>query len=158
MNNIYKTKYPPNHKPVMVWDGQCGFCAFWIKRWEKMTGAEIDYRPYASAHHDFPDISIQDFRQAVRLIEPNGSVFSGAEAALRSFQYGGRWNWLWPLYVEKKWFRVPSNAIYDWIAKHRSFMQKVTIALFGRNPERLKPFWVIYAIALFLLIAWWIAL
>lgn len=136
----------------MVWDGQCGFCAFWITRWKKMTHGEIDYRPYAEVASDFPDIELKAFQQAVRLIEPSGRVFSGAEAAFRSFQYGTSWGWLWPLYAEKAWFRTICNALYDWIAKHRSFMQKLTVALFGNNPEKLKRYWLLYLLILLVII------
>lgn len=131
----------------MVWDGHCGFCAYWITRWDKMTRGLINYRPYSDVAEDFPDIDPKAFQQAVRLIEPDGRVFSGAEAALRSFTYARSWGWLYPLYVEKKWFRKPANALYDWVAKHRPLMQKLTIALFGKNPEKLKHFWAIYMLA-----------
>lgn len=117
-----------------------------------MTCGEIDYRPYAEVASDFPDIDLKAFQQAVRLIEPSGRVFSGAEAAFRSFQYGTSWGWLWPLYVENKWFRIPSNATYDWIAKHRLFMQNLTVALLGSNPEKLKRYWLLYLLTLLVII------
>lgn len=145
---IKNTDYPPSNKPLMVWDGHCGFCAFWITRWKRMTRGAIDYRTYAEVADDFPDIDVKAFQQAVRLLEPNGRVFSGAEAAFRSFQYGTSWGWLWPLYVENKWLRIPSNAVYDWIAKHRPLMQKITVALLGNNPEKLKHYWVLYILAI----------
>ena len=132
----------------MVWDGHCGFCAWWITRWNKMTRGEIDYRPYSEVYRDFPDIALTAFQQAVRLIEPSGQVFSGAEAAFKSFTYARSWGWLYPLYVEKKWFRKPANALYDWVAKHRSLMQKITVSMFGNNPEKLKHFWALYLLVL----------
>lgn len=134
----------------MIWDGNCGFCAWWITRWNKMTRGEIDYHPYSEVSQDFPDIDLKAFQQAVRLIEPSGRVFSGAEAAFRSFIYGTSWGWLWPLYTKKKWFGSLANAFYDWVAKHRPLMQKITVVMFGGNPEKLKHFWAIYALALIL--------
>lgn len=33
-------------RPIMIWDGECGFCARWIKRWERITGDKIQYVQY----------------------------------------------------------------------------------------------------------------
>lgn len=117
-----------------------------------MTHDKINYQPYEKVAHDFPDIEIKAFQQAVRLIEPDGRVFSGAEAALRTFQYGTRWNRVYPLYVNKKWFRAVCNSAYDWIAKHRQFMHKLSVALFGSNPENLRHYWILYLLGLVALI------
>ncbi|HKL40077.1 MAG TPA: DCC1-like thiol-disulfide oxidoreductase family protein [Cryomorphaceae bacterium] len=128
----------------MVWDGNCAFCHYWIVRWNKMSGDSIDYRPYNEVADKYPDIEVENFQRAVRFIEPDGRIYSGAAAAYRSFTYGTSWRWLWKIYRDQKWFRKLSNWAYDIVAKNRPFLFKVTRLLFGSNPEKIRPYWLIY--------------
>ncbi len=146
---IYKTQYPPLHKGVLIWDGQCGFCKYWVTRWHNMTGDTLDYLTFQDASVDFPDIPLKEFKKASRIIEPDGRVYSGPDSAYRSYDYakkGYPWH-AW--YLKSPVFRWISDHAYNWIAKHRSFMFKVTVAFFGRNPLSLKPYWLIYLILVF---------
>src|SRR6056297_2432479 len=131
---------------MMVWDTHCKFCFYWIVRWNKMTGDSIEYRPYTEVSQAYPDIEVKAFQRAVRLIETDGTIYSGAGAAYRSFTYGTRWVWLWEFYRGQRWFRNLSDAVYDWIAKNRPFMLKVTHLFFGKNPERSRPYWLVYIV------------
>jgi len=67
-------------RPVMVYDGDCGFCQRWILRWQKITGDKIQYVPYQffaiddkEKLRDFPKISIDDCRKAVQFALPDGT-------------------------------------------------------------------------------------
>ncbi|MGI8893042.1 MAG: thiol-disulfide oxidoreductase DCC family protein, partial [Bacteroidia bacterium] len=68
----------------MVWDGECGFCHYWIIRWKMITGDKIEYNTFQNVAGNFPDIPVDRFREAVRLIETDGSISSGPKAAFRS--------------------------------------------------------------------------
>jgi hypothetical protein len=46
-----------------------------------------------------------------------------------------------------------SDQGYNYIAKNRPFMFKLTKTLFGERPEKLSRYWLIYTIALVVLIA-----
>lgn len=137
---------------MMVWDGACGFCRYWVVRWQKITGEAVTYRPYEAVAEKFPDIEIKTFQRAVRFIEKDGSIYSGAGAAYRAFTYATKWGWIWKIYRDQKWFRTLSDATYDLIAKHRPFMLRVTHLLFGTNPEKTRPYWLIYLVLIALLI------
>ncbi|MDC7996050.1 thiol-disulfide oxidoreductase DCC family protein [Altibacter sp. HG106] len=145
-----KTKYPPEHKPVLVWDGECGFCAFWVQRWKKKTQGRIDFVTYQEIASHFQDIPLKEFKKASRLIEPDGSVFSGPDSAYRSYSYSAhplpwhRW------YTNFRWFTWLSDHGYNVIAKNRPFFFRVTRILFGNNPEKLRPYWLLYLLVLFL--------
>lgn len=139
-----RTNYPPQAKPIMVWDGACGFCKYWITRWSKFTGSKVVYEPYQTAAERFLDIDVVHFKQASRLIEADGSIFSGPRSAYRTFTYGGKWAFLDKWYVEKKWFQSLSDISYAWIERNRNFLFKVTKALFGSDPHEVRPFWMIY--------------
>ncbi|MFO7977662.1 MAG: DCC1-like thiol-disulfide oxidoreductase family protein [Bacteroidales bacterium] len=139
-----RTKYPPSSKPLMAWDGNCGFCHYWIIRWKTFTGDNVEYKPYSQAAPQFPDIDLKYFRQAVRFIDVDGKIYTGPAAAYRSFQYGKRWKWLMPLYEKCKPVEVVSDQCYSFISKRRPFMYKVTVALWGKNPYRQKNYWAYY--------------
>jgi predicted DCC family thiol-disulfide oxidoreductase YuxK len=103
----------PPPKPVMVFDADCNFCRRWIARWRKATGERIEYLPLQSPRiaEQFPEVPREKFERAVFLIEPDGSVFTGAAAVFRT---RGRW-WL---------YRLPgvgpvSEAAYRLVARNR---------------------------------------
>ncbi len=135
----------------MVWDGHCGFCRYWTTRWKKITKDKVEYRPFQDTAADFGDIDVKHFKQASRLIETDGRVYSGPRSAYRTFTYGSKWAFLDNWYQNKKWFQKLSDKAYTWVAKNRNFMFKLTKALYGSDPESIRPFWVIYVcIALYL--------
>lgn len=148
---IARTNYPPSYKPLMVWDGRCGFCHYWVIRWKMATDDKIDYAPYQEAAGLFPDIPRDRFKEAVRLIDIDGRVYNGPEAAFRSYFIGDKMLWLERLYRENRIFRNISDHGYQWISNHRPFMYNLTISMFGKNPAKLKYYWLGYA-AIFLIV------
>ncbi len=72
----------------MIYDGDCGFCRGWIRRWQLATGDRVEYAPFQEAAERFPHIPREQFARAVHLIEPNGDVLTGARAVFRSLAFG----------------------------------------------------------------------
>ena len=107
-------------KPTLLWDGECLFCAHWIRRWEKWVGPAIDYRTYQEAISDFPQVREADCEKAVQLILPDGRVYSAAHAVLRSLALGGRAPWLLVRYERSLAFRRCTEAAYRFVAANRS--------------------------------------
>lgn len=141
-SKIERTEFPPPERPMMVWDGKCGFCNYWIRRWKSKTGDRINYKTFQEIAGHFKDIPLKEFKKASRLIEPNGLVYSGPDSAFRSFTYFENTDYRWHRwYSEYKWFATLSNHGYNFIAKHRGCMFTITKIFFGKNPESLKPFW-----------------
>ena len=136
----------------MLWDGDCGFCRYWVIRWQSITGNIIDYRPYQEAAADFPDIDRELFREASRLIDLDGRVFSGPSSAYRSVYLAGKYRFLHQWYLSDGAFRWLSDQAYEFIAQRRNLMFRLTKALFGSNPRDVKPFWVIYLAVIFYLL------
>ena len=143
---ISKTKYPPRSRTLMIWDGDCGFCRYWITRWQKFTDEKIEYQPYQSVAKNIPDIAIIHFKRASRLIETDGRVYSGPRSAYRSFTYGSKWGFLDRWYEKSSIFQSLSDRLYNWVVKNRHLMFRLTKAMFGSNPEQVRPFWVIYLV------------
>src|SRR4051812_7407012 len=75
--------HPPK-RPLLIYDGDCGFCRAWIRRWRQMTGDRVDY----AISQDFaitslyPEIPAERYKSSVQLILPDGRVLYGAEAVL----------------------------------------------------------------------------
>ncbi|MCI0612886.1 DUF393 domain-containing protein, partial [bacterium] len=67
-------------KPILIYDGDCGFCKLWIARWKQITADKVDYAPYQEAASQFPQIPEDDFRKSVQFIDADGKISKGAEA------------------------------------------------------------------------------
>src|SRR5438874_7272648 len=76
----------PPPKPVVIYDGECMFCCFWIRRWQQTTCQAVDYLAFqdGDAAERFPELPPQQLQTALHLVTSDGSVFSGAEAAFRA--------------------------------------------------------------------------
>src|SRR5689334_8532572 len=62
----------PEPRPLMVFDGECGFCRAWIARWQRVTGARVAYEPFQTAAARHPEVPLEDFRAAVHLLGADG--------------------------------------------------------------------------------------
>ncbi len=133
-------------KPLMAWDGKCGFCHYWVIKWKILTGDKVEYKPFQKAYQDFPDIDLSVFRKAIHFIDTDGKVYSGPAAVFQALhKYGSKWKWVMPLYRKVWFFRAPSNLFYSFVTRNRVWIYEFTIRLFGKNPARPKHYWAIYA-------------
>ncbi len=121
----------PQTKPVLVYDGECGFCKMWVRRWQRRTAGAIAYAPFQEAAPRFPHIPPGDFAAALKLIMPGGRVYSGAEAVFRSLALAGHRRWLLWSYEHVPGFQSVSEAVYRFIAAHRPILYPISRALFG---------------------------
>src|SRR5712692_10008101 len=135
MRESRRVAAPPG-KPLLIFDGECGFCRWWIERWKSITGGRLDYAPSQDVATRFPEIPGEAFEGSVQLVLPAGEVFEGAHAVFRSLALvPGRGGFLW-LYRNLPGFAAVTEAGYRFIARHRTAGLAVTRALWGRRPER----------------------
>ncbi len=121
--------------PLLVYDGDCGFCAWWVRYWQRMTGDRVRYAPYQEVAQQYPAIPLAEFRRAVQLIAADGSIRSGAAATFGVLsQAPGRGFWLW-LYQAVPGFATASEALYRLAARHRERLFRPTLWLWGREPQ-----------------------
>ncbi len=143
--NIHHTDHPPDNKPVMAWDGNCGFCHYWVIKWKLLTGDRVEYIPYQKVFKRFPDIGIRYFNQAIRFIDIDGKVYGGPGAVFQALhRYGDKWKWVMPLYRSIWVFRKLSDLFYSFVSANRNWIYRFTVQLFGKNPARPKRYWAIY--------------
>ena len=112
-------------KPRMVYDSECGFCRFWVRRWVKATRGNVDFIPSQRAFRLFPRLPRHEMARSLLLIEPNGKVYSGSEAVFRSLsRVPGRGVWL-ALYSSLPGFGPASEIVYGLIARHRKTLSRL---------------------------------
>jgi lipase maturation factor 1 len=137
----------PSQKPILIFDGKCGFCRIWIDYWRQLTGDRIEYIALQDVGDRFPQIPAEAYEQSVQLVRPDGTVASGARAVFESL---GKLR----LY---SWVSAPAELAYRLVAGHRNFFYHLTRLTFGKKiePARfektqwlfLRALAVIYAIA-----------
>src|SRR6266536_3878497 len=126
----------PPDRPLLVFDGDCSFCRFWVARWKSMTGDRLGYAPCQETAARFPEIPEEEFAHAVQLVLPTGEVFSGAEAAVRTLaEVPGHRHWL-AIYRGIPGARVLTEAAYRFIAGHRDVFFRITRLLWGSVAEK----------------------
>jgi predicted DCC family thiol-disulfide oxidoreductase YuxK len=122
--NAARSPSPP--RPLLIWDGDCCFCARWIARWRLITGDRVAYEPYQSAAARFPHIPLERFERGVQLIEPDGRCTEGAEAVYGALAaVPGLGMWLWA-YRRIRPFSALSEAAYRFVARHRPQIDRLT--------------------------------
>ena len=135
---------PARPRPLLIYDGDCGFCRSWIARWRSLTGETVDYLPYQEAAAEFPAIPVEDFKRSVHLIEPGGQgssfavpqISTGAKAVFRALRDVPGRGWMDWAYGRVPGFAPATEAGYRWVAGHRSSLEWITKHAWGNRLER----------------------
>ena len=121
--------------PLLIYDGDCGFCLYWIHYWRRLTGDRVAYAPYQQVAEQFPEIPVASFQRAVQYVAVDGKIASGAEAALLTLSHaGGKGFWL-SLYRHVPGFAAIAEGIYAFVASNRAALYRPCIWLWGRDYE-----------------------
>jgi predicted DCC family thiol-disulfide oxidoreductase YuxK len=118
-------------RPILLFDGDCGFCRRWARRWQRLTGDAVEYAPFQEAGTPL-GLREEDLREAIHLVEPDGTVHRGAAAAYRAFVAGGR-SWPWRAYEGLPGFAPVSEAVYRFVARHREGLSRIDRWLWGTS-------------------------
>jgi predicted DCC family thiol-disulfide oxidoreductase YuxK len=118
---------PTLELPLLIYDGECRFCRSWIRRWQQATEGRVDYEEFQKVGQRFPEISRSEFESAVQLIEPDGRVWSGADAVLRALEFGRKEHWLVRL-RKVPGFMFLARVCYRFIATHRTLFSRIAPA------------------------------
>jgi len=124
-----------NRRPLLLFDGDCGFCKYWARYWQKLTGEQVDYRPYQAVAPEYPQIPAAEFQRAVQYIAPDGRRASAAEASFLTLSHAhGKGFWL-GLYRRVPGFAAFAERAYAFTAAHRPGFHRISLFLWGRDPE-----------------------
>jgi predicted DCC family thiol-disulfide oxidoreductase YuxK len=120
-------------RPRLVFDGDCAFCGYWARYWQKLTGDSVDYKTYQEVAPQYPAIPVADFRRAVQYFGPDGRHASAAEASFLTLSHArGKGFWL-ALYRRLPGFAFILELAYAFIATHRSAFYRISLFLWGRD-------------------------
>jgi hypothetical protein len=112
-------------KPLLIYDGKCGFCKIWLDYGRKLTGDRVEYAPSQEVGEQCPQIPKKDFSDAVQLVRPDGSVASGARAVFETLGHEAFYKALAPTW----------ELGYRVVARHRDFFYHLTKRTFGTRIE-----------------------
>jgi len=95
---------------------------------DKKGEGNLDFQPSQSGGGEGFGFSRSESLGAVKLIEENGEIRSGAAAVFRLMALGGSavGTALWALYEGSSIFRMVTEWGYRLVADHRSFFSKLT--------------------------------
>ncbi len=120
-------------RPLLIYDGDCGFCGYWARYWQRLTGDTVQYRTYQEVAAQFPAIPAADFQRAVQYIGVDGRRASAAEASFLTLSHArGKGLWL-ALYRRLPGFAAVSECLYAFIATHRPACYRISRLLWGRD-------------------------
>lgn len=113
-------------QPVLVYDGDCGFCTYWARRWRQKVDRQVAIVALQDEARRPPGLSTAALKEAVHLVDADGSVRRGADAVLALM--ARRWNyrplyWLYRFVPPLRWI---SDAVYRWVANHRGLVSRWT--------------------------------
>ena len=126
---------PNPDRPIVLFDGDCGFCRFWVARWHARTRGLVDFAPAQQAASRFPQVTEEAWKRAVQLVTPAGEVYSGAEAVFRTLAYVPGYRLLLTIYLCLPGARPASEAAYRLVADHRGFFSRMLSLAWGGDPE-----------------------
>ncbi len=130
--------HPPPGRPILYWDGDCGFCRQWVDRWQESSGDSVEYRTIQGAPPDMVEAAGGDPPRQIVLKLADGTLLTGAHAALRAVQNGRAGAKIsLRLYERVPAFRAFAESFYRWIADHRGWCGSLTKWLWGSST--LKP-------------------
>lgn len=141
---------PRDQRPLLIYDGDCSFCRYWIDAWRSVTGERVEYAPYQDVASRFlpppspaetearqaapgPVIPLEAFRRSVQLVLPEGKVYSAAEAVFRTLACAPGWGWMLGVYHAVPGVAPISEAVYRQIGAHRDLAYKLNRLLWGKQ-------------------------
>jgi len=107
-------------RPILIYDGACRFCRYWIRRWHRSTGERVLYRPFQSVAARFPQLARQSFEEAVQLVLPSGRVESGADAVFLTLEKASPHHRRFRSLRRMPGFMQMARWAYRFISRHRA--------------------------------------
>src|SRR5262245_58899518 len=133
---------PALERPLVIWDGSCGFCRMSIERLRAELGERVATQPYQEIGARFAPLAAEDSARAVHLIEPDGRSSAGAEAVFRALSYrAAGLPWLW-LYLHLPGFAALAELGYGVVARNRGAARRIAVWLIGDDLRPLRHDWV----------------
>ena len=119
-------------KPLLVYDGNCQFCSYWVEYWRELTNDRVDFQTLQSYEQNHPDQTDLHLRNAIALFTADDQQFRGAAAAFALLSFAGS-SWYWWCYRYLPLFATVSEFAYQFIAGHRPAAMRIARLLWGER-------------------------
>lgn len=108
-------------RPVLVYDGLCGFCRGWVARLTRwgLTGVDLIPAEERHARVDLPAISDAQVDREMVLVLPDGRILGGGDALPDLYSRVPRLRPIAGL-LRLPGVRTIRNAVYRWMAARRT--------------------------------------
>lgn len=111
---------------IVVYDGECPFCQKqmdWVRARDRQERFEFVPSQAPDLVQRFPVLEGEDLDSGLRLLPPDGLVYSSADAVYEIARRLPRWRWLAWLY-RVPGLRALARSLYRWIAAHRHALKR----------------------------------
>ena len=110
-----------NARAVVIYDGQCEFCT---RQAHRMAGGgrSIVLRSFhdPGVLDDYPGLTFEMCMEGMKLIDPHGKIFDGAEAVIHAIAIRHRFAGAIPLLLyNTPGVRWIADRVYAWVARNR---------------------------------------
>jgi predicted DCC family thiol-disulfide oxidoreductase YuxK len=109
---------PALGRPVLVFDGDCGFCTTWARRWQRWSGLDR-VEPWQFLDLESLGLTEDQCSTAVQWVAEDGTVAGAEDAVIAALRHGGN---AWA--VLGRMLALPgvhalAGAVYRLVAKYR---------------------------------------
>lgn len=115
---------------TMLYDGDCGFCKYWVSQLNILVGDKIESKPYQSvlSGGTWNGFTRDDCRRSIKLYDAStGTAYEAAHAAFKALSYSDKaWASLpLKLYKSLPGFKQVSELIYAVVAFARPLLSRL---------------------------------
>jgi predicted DCC family thiol-disulfide oxidoreductase YuxK len=105
-------------RPLLVFDGDCGFCTTWARRWQRWSGLE-HVEPWQFLDLAPLGLTEEQCSTAVQWVADDGTVASAEDAVIAALRHeGGAWSVLGGA-LALPGIHALAGVLYRLIAKYR---------------------------------------
>ena len=114
--------------PLVLFDGACGFCSASMERWKRVGEGRLDFAPSQSGAGEPYGFPAAQALGAIRLVEKNGQIQSGAAAVFRMMELSGNraGSAAWAIYKNFRFFRLLADWGYAQVAARRATLSRLS--------------------------------
>ena len=122
-------------RPVVVFDGRCGFCTWSVDFARRRVRANAEFVPYQSSDLDRLGMTREQCEREVQWVQGQ-YIVGGSSAIAEILQSGDRW---WPFIgrvLDRPMVRPTAQRMYEVIARHRGRLWGITPAVSDESSDQ----------------------